>query len=698
VNDGTNRCQHGFQTRPVERPDEPGWFDVLSPGDCSLCPTGIIASYGKAPAPLEPVSATEELEAQGVEAQGEELTAAPERVEVGRSGKTAAELGETLLAWVAGFEVVAQDIGRKAAANAGRLAEAFIRVAELERFSAKAAAVEKIAARLVNLERLPELADNLADAVAALESSEEKAAGKAETLEALEAQGRVVDVIANRLGTLRAKVPELEKIIRSWSTRTRAIEEVELEHRKRLEELERRGPPKEAGLLRRVGDLERNLERQARLKGESIGDLRDEVRDHEERIASNGRAIMDQGDALDVSRKQLRDLADVVGVLVRSIWETATDALRSRGMSGGVHAMVMRLVAAPWPKLEPDIPSSSPKARGLTAVTREEFDAMSQAGSVGLAAAAAVIRRTPCEDLRRPKPTEAELKKIIADAYEATPADHVTIFTSGSPLLQKMADLKREEKAREASGEGGPRAWYLPRPDVRRRRVIIESPYAGDVKANTAYARKAMADSLARGEAPLLSHLLYTQVLDDLKPEEREAGMEAGLAWTPVADACVVYCDMGMTRGMERGARRARAAGVPVERRWITPMRDEFPATFDELEKPEELKPIPAPPAPPTGSTDAGFQFAKLTAWCKALDLEQLGVVARGEANASEWVRLAAVDELATRTADVPIAGFESACGFDILKEQDATEEAGVCPPDCKTLCSCPHPHTNCMC
>lgn len=41
--------------------------------------------------------------------------------------------------------------------------------------------------------------------------------------------------------------------------------------------------------------------------------------------------------------------------------------------------------------------------------------------------------------------------------------------------------------------------------------VIVESPYAGDVKTNVAYARAAIRDCLMRGEAPYASHLLYTQ-------------------------------------------------------------------------------------------------------------------------------------------------------------------------------------------
>lgn len=79
--------------------------------------------------------------------------------------------------------------------------------------------------------------------------------------------------------------------------------------------------------------------------------------------------------------------------------------------------------------------------------------------------------------------------------------------------------------------------------------VILESPFAGDVTANLAYARAAMRDSLLRGEAPIASHLLYTQpgVLDDNLPHERELGIAAGLA---VADRAVFYVDRGWSGGM----------------------------------------------------------------------------------------------------------------------------------------------------
>lgn len=105
------------------------------------------------------------------------------------------------------------------------------------------------------------------------------------------------------------------------------------------------------------------------------------------------------------------------------------------------------------------------------------------------------------------------------------------------------------------------------------RRVILESPYAAanghTVAEHEAYARRCMADSLARGEAPLASHLLYTQpgILDDADLDERKRGMEAGFAWTEQADIVAVYTDMGVSQGMAAGEARANKLGIPVVRR-----------------------------------------------------------------------------------------------------------------------------------
>jgi hypothetical protein len=107
------------------------------------------------------------------------------------------------------------------------------------------------------------------------------------------------------------------------------------------------------------------------------------------------------------------------------------------------------------------------------------------------------------------------------------------------------------------------------------RRVIIESPFAGKPGRwhwwhrwrNRAYARRCLKDCLARGEAPFASHLLYPQVLQDGRADERALGIAAGLAWGEVAEATVVYADREISAGMRQGIAAAKAAGRAIEYR-----------------------------------------------------------------------------------------------------------------------------------
>lgn len=101
--------------------------------------------------------------------------------------------------------------------------------------------------------------------------------------------------------------------------------------------------------------------------------------------------------------------------------------------------------------------------------------------------------------------------------------------------------------------------------------VIIESPYAGEVERNVAYARACVRDALRRGESPIASHLLYTQdgILNDDDLGERKAGIDAGHAWMKVCDIVAVYRDHGVSAGMRAGIRIANRLKVPVEFRYL---------------------------------------------------------------------------------------------------------------------------------
>ena len=84
---------------------------------------------------------------------------------------------------------------------------------------------------------------------------------------------------------------------------------------------------------------------------------------------------------------------------------------------------------------------------------------------------------------------------------------------------------------------------------------------------NIQYARSCMLDSIKRGEAPYVPHLLYTQVLEDNDPKAREYGTEAALVYLQLLKYLVVYTDFGISKGMRREIEFAEANGYLIEYR-----------------------------------------------------------------------------------------------------------------------------------
>jgi len=105
------------------------------------------------------------------------------------------------------------------------------------------------------------------------------------------------------------------------------------------------------------------------------------------------------------------------------------------------------------------------------------------------------------------------------------------------------------------------------------RLVILETPYSAEselgLALNRALARFALVDCLLRGESPIASHLLLTQILDDKIPNERDLGIRAGLAWMRRADAVVSYG--AITNGVTKSIELSRKLEIPFERRVFLP-------------------------------------------------------------------------------------------------------------------------------
>ena len=98
------------------------------------------------------------------------------------------------------------------------------------------------------------------------------------------------------------------------------------------------------------------------------------------------------------------------------------------------------------------------------------------------------------------------------------------------------------------------------------QRVILESPYSGEMKFNEIYGELCMHDCLVNhDETPYASHLLYTRkyVLDDTKPDERKLGIEAGFEWREATNMTVFYIDVGFTTGMDLGLEHCKEIDKP---------------------------------------------------------------------------------------------------------------------------------------
>lgn len=96
-------------------------------------------------------------------------------------------------------------------------------------------------------------------------------------------------------------------------------------------------------------------------------------------------------------------------------------------------------------------------------------------------------------------------------------------------------------------------------------KVVLESPYAGNIERNIRFARKCMRDCIMRGEAPIASHLIYTQdgILNDDIDIERSLGIAMGLTWAKEADYAVFYTSKGWSTGMKSAKEFYDTIGMP---------------------------------------------------------------------------------------------------------------------------------------
>lgn len=94
--------------------------------------------------------------------------------------------------------------------------------------------------------------------------------------------------------------------------------------------------------------------------------------------------------------------------------------------------------------------------------------------------------------------------------------------------------------------------------------VFVCSPYRGDVKENTALAKRVCRLAALEGHTVICPHLFFPQFLRDENEGEREMGIRAGLQLLEMADEVWVV-DGQISTGMSREIARAGELGIPMK-------------------------------------------------------------------------------------------------------------------------------------
>lgn len=93
--------------------------------------------------------------------------------------------------------------------------------------------------------------------------------------------------------------------------------------------------------------------------------------------------------------------------------------------------------------------------------------------------------------------------------------------------------------------------------------VYICSPYAGDIEANVAAARRYSRFAVKTGFIPIAPHLLFPQFLNDSDPNERKLGLFLGNVLMSKCSEVWVFGER-ISTGMEAEINQAKSKHYPL--------------------------------------------------------------------------------------------------------------------------------------
>lgn len=95
--------------------------------------------------------------------------------------------------------------------------------------------------------------------------------------------------------------------------------------------------------------------------------------------------------------------------------------------------------------------------------------------------------------------------------------------------------------------------------------VYICSPLAGDIPGNVQKAKGYCRDAIKEGVIPIAPHVYFTEFLDDMVTEERDAGRAMGADLLRHCDEIWVFGNR-VTEGMRSEIQRAHELGIDIVR------------------------------------------------------------------------------------------------------------------------------------
>lgn len=95
--------------------------------------------------------------------------------------------------------------------------------------------------------------------------------------------------------------------------------------------------------------------------------------------------------------------------------------------------------------------------------------------------------------------------------------------------------------------------------------IYLASPYAGDIEKNTEFAKSACRFVMEQGHAFFCPHLLYPNILDEQNLDERQLGLDMGLAKLQSCDELWCFGDH-ISHGMMAEIEEAKRLSIPTRR------------------------------------------------------------------------------------------------------------------------------------